>query len=82
MSTVTTREFVSRPAKKSLGTFVSQGSAGGAISIFLVVLLVVFRQPNGYNFLLIPYIPVILIIGSVFGAGSGVLDRPRDLSSV
>lgn len=72
MSTVTTGEAVSPSVKKTIGDFVSQGSAGGAISLFVLALISVLKHPNGYNFLLIPYFPFILLLGSVLGAAGGV----------
>jgi hypothetical protein len=72
MSTVPTREAVSPLAEKTLGDFVSQGSAGGAISLFLLTLIGVLRRPNGYAFLLIAYLPFVLFIGAVLGAAGGI----------
>src|SRR2546423_1005796 len=59
--------------KKGIGDFLSQGSAGGAISIFLLTLISVLKHPNGYNFLLIPYLPIVLFSGAVLGVVGGAL---------
>jgi hypothetical protein len=72
MSTIATSEAISPLAKKTVGHFVSQGSAGGAISLFLLTLIGVLKQANVYAFLLILYFPFILLIGAVLGAAGGV----------
>ena len=68
----------------SIGTFLSQGVAGGAVLGFLFLVLSMLRNPeNGYNFLLIAYLPVLLGTGGLFGleeaavfwAGSYILDH-------
>ncbi len=71
MSTVTTDDAVSTLSSKTLGDFLSQGSAGGAISLFLLTLIGVFKQANLYTFLLISYLPFVLFIGAVLGATGG-----------
>jgi len=54
MSTVAT-EAVLPLAKRTVGEFVSQGSAGGAISLFLLTLIGVLKEANVYAFLIILY---------------------------
>ena len=71
MSTVATEEVLPL-AEETVGDFVSQGSAGGAISLFLLTLIGVLKQANVYAFLLILYLPVILLIGAVLGAAGGI----------
>lgn len=71
MSTVAT-EAVLPLAKRTVGEFVEQGSAGGAISLFLLTLIGVLKEANVYVFLIILYMPVVLLIGAVLGTAGGI----------
>lgn len=54
----------------SFGTFVSQGAAVGALFAFLLPLIGMLSHPeNGYNFLLIGFLPRCLFVGALFGLG-------------
>jgi len=56
------------------GRFISQGMVVGAFVAFLFPLAGMLLDPeNGYNFLLIAWLPYILAVGMGFGVGEGVL---------
>ena len=57
----------------SIATFLSQGAAVGALLMFLFPIMGMLSHPhNGYNFLLISYLPVFLGWGVLFGVSEGV----------
>ena len=52
----------------SIATFLSQGAAVGALLVFLCPVIGMLAHPeNGYNFLLVFYLPVFLGVGMLFG---------------
>ena len=56
----------------SLGRFLSQGVAVGTMLSFLWPLISMLAHPeNGYNFLLISYLPLVLGVGLLFGLCEG-----------
>ena len=61
--------FQSQPAElPSRGTFLSQGAAVGALLAFLWPVIGMLSQPkNGYNYLLVGYLPWFLGAGMLFG---------------
>ena len=58
-------------AKKTILTFLSQGAAGGAGASFLWLIFLILYQPGFYNFLYLSILPVMLLIGLVYGAING-----------
>lgn len=58
----------------SIGSFLSQGAALGPLLAFLwPVMGMLWHPDNGYNFLLISYLPVILLGGMFFGLCEGAM---------
>ena len=69
---ILTRGYQSRDDISSIGTFVSQGAAGGALLGFASPVIGMLLHPeNGYNFLLISYLPEFLGWGMLFGLCEG-----------
>jgi len=58
----------------SVGRFLSQGAAVGAMLSFLCPVIGMLSHPeNGYNFLLAAYLPVFMGIGILYGVCEGIM---------
>jgi hypothetical protein len=64
----------SRPQSQraGIGTFLSQGLTIGALIFFLIPLFIVLAYPHGYNFLVVPFLPMILAFGMAVGLVQGL----------
>jgi len=61
------------PELPGIGRFLSQGTAAGAFTSFLVALLIVLSQPtNGWNMLIIFLLPFLLAAGMICGLFEGL----------
>ena len=64
---------VSGPVRPSVGRFLCDGSFGGILVAYLLTLFAILMDPNPYNFLAIPYLPVAFFAGTIAGALMGIV---------
>jgi hypothetical protein len=54
--------------RKTVFTFLSQGAVGGMVGYFLLIAISVVIYPNGYNFLYLIVLPLLLALGAASGS--------------
>ena len=65
--------FVMYRAPLGMGQIFSQGAVSGALAYFLLVLFQTITSPSYFDFLLAPFMPIVLAIGALFGLFAAVV---------